>query len=125
MPFDNDSFVIVTAVDVLHHCTDPDIVLKECARVSTRWVLIKDDDLAKSPRTGLFLKLDPVCNFNGLQKCFLDFSTFCETIKDRIAESNFDRTILKLMGWVVIDIRLSWFEKSTSNRSVKFVSYIV
>ena len=27
---------------MLHHCGDPAVVLKECARVSKKWVIIKD-----------------------------------------------------------------------------------
>lgn len=42
LPFKNSSFDTVTIVDVLHHCNDPVSVLKECARVSKRWVIIKD-----------------------------------------------------------------------------------
>lgn len=42
LPFDDGSFDVVMAVDVLHHCNDPVSMLKECARVSKTWVLIKD-----------------------------------------------------------------------------------
>jgi len=42
LPFDDESIDAVVIVDVLHHCNDPKAVLKECARVSKKWVIIKD-----------------------------------------------------------------------------------
>ena len=42
LPFETNAFDAVTIIDVLHHCEDPVAVLKECARVSNKWVLIKD-----------------------------------------------------------------------------------
>jgi len=42
LPFDDNSFDAVITIDVLHHCDDLVAVLKECARVSKRFVIIKD-----------------------------------------------------------------------------------
>jgi ubiquinone/menaquinone biosynthesis C-methylase UbiE len=42
LPFDGNSFDAIIIVDVLHHCNNPVSVLKECARVAKRWVIIKD-----------------------------------------------------------------------------------
>jgi SAM-dependent methyltransferase len=42
LPFDDTSFDAVITVDVLHHCKDPVAVLKECARITKKWVVIKD-----------------------------------------------------------------------------------
>lgn len=42
LPFDDNSYDVIIVVDVLHHCKDPVSVLKECTRVSRRWVIIKD-----------------------------------------------------------------------------------
>ena len=42
IPFKSKSFDVVMAIDVLHHTHDPIKVLKEMARVSHRYILIKD-----------------------------------------------------------------------------------
>jgi len=42
LPFEDNSFDVVTVVDVLHHCDDPDAVLADIARVAARAVLVKD-----------------------------------------------------------------------------------
>ncbi len=42
IPFDADSFDGVMMVDMLHHTTHPEQVLREAARVSRRYLLIKD-----------------------------------------------------------------------------------
>lgn len=42
LPFEDNSFDAVITVDVLHHCDDAVAVLKECARVSKKFVIIKD-----------------------------------------------------------------------------------
>lgn len=42
LPFEDESIDLVMIVDVLHHCQNPEAVLKECGRVSKRWVLVKD-----------------------------------------------------------------------------------
>lgn len=41
-PFEADSFDGVMMVDMLHHTTHPEQILREAARVSRRYILIKD-----------------------------------------------------------------------------------
>jgi SAM-dependent methyltransferase len=42
LPFPDDSFDVCLFVDVLHHTQDPAILLREAARVSRSFVLLKD-----------------------------------------------------------------------------------
>ena len=42
IPYADNSFDVVLFVDVLHHTTDPQILLTEAARVARRCVIIKD-----------------------------------------------------------------------------------
>jgi ubiquinone/menaquinone biosynthesis C-methylase UbiE len=42
IPFDNNSFDTLLLITVLHHCDDPDKVLKEAMRVSDKMVIIED-----------------------------------------------------------------------------------
>jgi SAM-dependent methyltransferase len=42
LPFDDDTFDCVMFVDVLHHTLDPSIHISEAARVSKRYLVIKD-----------------------------------------------------------------------------------
>ncbi len=42
LPFDDRSFDATMAVDVLHHCPDPAAALRDAARVTRRFIVIKD-----------------------------------------------------------------------------------
>jgi len=42
LPFADNSFDFCTLIDVCHHLAEPEKLLKECARVSRKFVLIKD-----------------------------------------------------------------------------------
>lgn len=42
IPLDDDSYDVVILADVLHHEEDPDRLIDECARVSSRLLIIKD-----------------------------------------------------------------------------------
>lgn len=42
IPYSDNSFDCVMFVDVLHHTTEPASLLKEAARVSKKWLIIKD-----------------------------------------------------------------------------------
>ena len=62
LPFPDDAFDVVMSVDVLHHADDPAALLREGARVATRWLMIKDHTLV-GPLAGPTLALmDRVSN---------------------------------------------------------------
>lgn len=42
LPFDDSSFELAYAIDVLHHCPDPSNALRDVSRCSRRYLLIKD-----------------------------------------------------------------------------------
>ena len=42
IPYAGGSFDLVLRVDVIHHTEDPTALLQESARVSRRWIVIKD-----------------------------------------------------------------------------------
>jgi SAM-dependent methyltransferase len=42
LPFPDESFDVCLFVDVLHHTNDPRILLREAARVTREWILLKD-----------------------------------------------------------------------------------
>jgi SAM-dependent methyltransferase len=42
IPFADQSFDVVYAIDAIHHATNPPRVLHEMARVSSRWIVLKD-----------------------------------------------------------------------------------
>src|SRR6266481_3095614 len=42
LPFMDDSFDLAYAIDVLHHCDDPAMALRDLARCSRKYLLIKD-----------------------------------------------------------------------------------
>ncbi|RLB46337.1 MAG: SAM-dependent methyltransferase [Deltaproteobacteria bacterium] len=56
LPFDDDSFDVVLLADVLHHATDPLALMRECLRVATVGVALKDH-LAFGPLSARLLTL--------------------------------------------------------------------
>ena len=42
LPYADNSFDFCMLIDICHHTTDPEKILKECVRVSRKFILIKD-----------------------------------------------------------------------------------
>lgn len=62
LPYEDGAFEAVTITDVLHHCEDAAAVLRECLRVASRLVVIKDH-FSYGPLThGLLYLMDLVGN---------------------------------------------------------------
>jgi len=62
LPFPDRSFEVVVLSDMLHHCTDPDAVLREAVRVSARIVAIKDHIRFGPISNAILLAMDIVGN---------------------------------------------------------------
>lgn len=62
LPFEDETFEVVTISDVLHHCAKPQDVLRECLRVASRCVLVKDHFRFGPLSNAMLLALDIVGN---------------------------------------------------------------
>jgi 2-polyprenyl-3-methyl-5-hydroxy-6-metoxy-1,4-benzoquinol methylase len=62
LPFEDGSFEVVTISDVLHHCAKPNDVLRECLRVASRCVVVKDHFCYGPLSRAMLLALDVVGN---------------------------------------------------------------
>jgi len=62
LPCATGSWDAVMMVDVLHHTEDPSVLLREAARVSRRWVLIKDHYLQGMGASATLRFMDWVSN---------------------------------------------------------------
>jgi len=62
LPFEDQTFEVVTISDVLHHCAQPLLVLRECLRVASRCVLVKDHFRFGPLSNAILLALDMVGN---------------------------------------------------------------
>jgi SAM-dependent methyltransferase len=62
LPFEDRSFDLSYAVDVLHHCPDPKASLRDALRVAGEWFLLKDHSWRAYPSYLLLCLLDEVGN---------------------------------------------------------------
>ncbi len=62
LPFDDRSFEMGYAMDVIHHCPDPASSLRELARCSSKYVLLKDHVYWNLGQQALLILLDELGN---------------------------------------------------------------
>lgn len=65
LPFPDRSFEVVVLSDMLHHCKDPEAVLREAVRVSDRIVAIKDHIQFGPISNALLLAMDVIGNVSA------------------------------------------------------------
>jgi SAM-dependent methyltransferase len=62
LPFPDRSFDLTYAVDVLHHCPDPAVSLRDLLRVTGKWFLLKDHTWRTKLGKYLLAGLDEIGN---------------------------------------------------------------
>ncbi|MGE0309896.1 MAG: class I SAM-dependent methyltransferase, partial [Acidimicrobiia bacterium] len=62
LPFDDRAFDATMAVDVFHHCHDPKAALRDAARVTRRFVIVKDHTYRSSVGFATLSVLDELGN---------------------------------------------------------------
>lgn len=62
LPFPDGAFEAVIISDVLHHCPEPRVVLRECLRVSSKLVALKDHFCFGKVSWAILLAMDVVGN---------------------------------------------------------------
>ncbi len=78
MPYKDNTFDIVIAVDMLHHTTDILSVLQEMARVSKTYILIKDVVVYGKWTYNLLCVIDYLVNIRFGIKCTYNFPNWDE-----------------------------------------------
>jgi SAM-dependent methyltransferase len=62
LPFDDRSFDATMAVDVIHHCADPEAALRDAARVTRRFIILKDHTYRSQVGFAILSALDEAGN---------------------------------------------------------------
>ena len=75
IPFPDASYDVVIVADVLHHEEDPDRLLRECARVSRRLVIIKDHQVTGPLAWSRIRLLDWAANAPYGVRCLYRYNT--------------------------------------------------
>lgn len=91
LPYKSGSFDAVISVDVLHHISDIDALLKEICRVSRKLVIIKDHTVYGKPSRLLVSTTDYVSNVGFGIKCAFNYPTPSQWRK------SFERAGLKIV----------------------------
>lgn len=74
-PFDDNTFDVVIIADVLHHEPDPDALLRECARVTRRTLIIKDHQVHGLLAQQRISLIDWAANAGYSVKCLFAYNT--------------------------------------------------
>lgn len=75
MPYDDGAFDVVIVADVLHHDDDPDALLRECARVASRAVVVKDHQRCGPLARGRIALIDWAANAPHGVPCKFRYNT--------------------------------------------------
>lgn len=75
MPFDDNTYDAVIVADVLHHEEDPAELLRECARVSRRLVIVKDHQVTGILAQQRISLIDWAANAPYGVKCLYRYNT--------------------------------------------------
>lgn len=62
LPFEDESFDLAYAIDVLHHCPDPIAAISELTRCTNEWLVIKDHTHRNKLEFGVLSVLDEIGN---------------------------------------------------------------
>jgi len=100
LPFENDSFDVVLISYVLHHCEDPEAVLKEAKRVGKRIIIF--EDLPEGILAKLRCKIHQIIFFGG--KKIFNFKKRGEW------KEIFKKFLLKIIAEKPVFTRFDWLD---------------
>jgi SAM-dependent methyltransferase len=119
IPYESGTFESVLLVDVLHHTTDPSVLLREARRVARTEVILKDHTM-DGPLSGTLLRfMDRVGNErHGVESVY----NYWPTVRWR---SSFDELGLRVTDWVGNPSLYPWPASFIFGRGLHFVARLV